>query len=111
VVFGHTHRPGPLPGDPESVWRCRGGTALWNTGSWVYDPGRVGAHDRGSPYWPGTLVTLEGSDPPRLHHLLETIPEGVGTARERGADARSRRRSAVRDQRGRRIVTVTGRSR
>jgi predicted phosphodiesterase len=80
VLFGHTHRAGPLPGDPEGVWRCRGGTALWNTGSWVYDPGRVGAHDRGSPYWPGTLVTLEGSDPPRLHHLLETIPEEVGTA-------------------------------
>jgi predicted phosphodiesterase len=80
VVFGHTHRAGPLPGDPESVWRCRGGTALWNTGSWVYDPGRVGAHGRGSPYWPGTLVTLEGSDPPQLHHLLETIPEEVGAA-------------------------------
>ena len=80
VLFGHTHRAGPLPGDPDSVWRCRGGTALWNTGSWVYDPGRVGAHGRSSPYWPGTLVTLEGSDRPRLHHLLETIPEGVATA-------------------------------
>jgi predicted phosphodiesterase len=80
VVFGHTHRAGPLPGDPESVWRCRGGTALWNTGSWVHDPGRVGAHGRSSPYWPGTMVTLEGSDPPRLHHLLETIPEEAGTA-------------------------------
>jgi predicted phosphodiesterase len=75
VLFGHTHRAGPLPGDPASFWRCRGGTALWNTGSWVYDRGRIGAHDRSSPYWPGTLVTLEGSDPPRLRHLLETIPE------------------------------------
>ena len=76
VLFGHTHRPGPLPGDPASSWRCRGGTALWNTGSWVYDPARIGAHGRSSPYWPGTLVTVEGSDPPRLHHLLESIPAG-----------------------------------
>jgi predicted phosphodiesterase len=75
VLFGHTHRAGPLPGDPASSWRSRGGTALWNTGSWVYDAGRVGAHGRNSPYWPGTLVTLEGSQPPRLHHLLETIPD------------------------------------
>jgi predicted phosphodiesterase len=85
VLFGHTHRAGPLPGDPASSWRCRNGTALWNTGSWVYDPGRV-AHDRSSPYWPGTLVTLEGSDPPRLQHLLGTIPEEVGTHEKTARD-------------------------
>jgi predicted phosphodiesterase len=85
VLFGHTHRAGPLPGDPAGSWRCRNGTALWNTGSWVYDPVRV-ANDRSSPYWPGTLVTLEGSDPPRLQHLLETIPEEVGTHEKTARD-------------------------
>jgi predicted phosphodiesterase len=79
VLFGHTHRAGPLPGDLPSVWRCRNGTSLWNTGNWVYDRSRV-AHDPASPYWPGTLVTLEGSGPPRLQRLLETIPEEVETA-------------------------------
>jgi hypothetical protein len=80
VLFGHTHRAGPLPGDPASLWRGRNGTALWNTGSWVYDPGRAGADDSSSPYWPGTLVTLEGSGPPRLHHLLQALPEFLRAA-------------------------------
>jgi predicted phosphodiesterase len=78
VLFGHTHRTGPLPGDPECCWRCRGGTALWNTGSWVYEPGYVGVQGSRSPYWPGTVVTLDGSAPPRVHRLLTTLPEGVG---------------------------------
>src|SRR5271165_3145860 len=36
VVFGHTHRAGPLPGDEEREWRGRGGARLVNAGSWTY---------------------------------------------------------------------------
>ena len=31
VVFGHTHRAGPFPGDDESEWRGRGGARLVNS--------------------------------------------------------------------------------
>jgi predicted phosphodiesterase len=78
VVFGHTHRAGPLPDDAPDLWRLAGGPALWNTGSWVYEPGYVGALGHRSPYWPGTMVTLEGSGAPRTQRLLPTLPEGVG---------------------------------
>jgi hypothetical protein len=70
VLFGHTHRTGPLPGDPVGAWRLPGGTALWNTGSWLYEPRTVGGAGSDSPYWPGTIVTLEGSAAPRLDRLL-----------------------------------------
>ncbi len=44
VVFGHTHRAGPLPGDREPEWRglqgAPGGSGarLVNAGCWVYAP-------------------------------------------------------------------------
>ena len=34
VIFGHTHRPGPLPGDDPADGASRG-TRLWNTGCWL----------------------------------------------------------------------------
>ena len=37
VVFGHTHRSGPLPDDDASEWRLAGGAQLTNTGCWVYE--------------------------------------------------------------------------
>ena len=75
VLFGHTHRTGPLAGDDSGPWRTAAGVALWNTGCWVYEPAFVGGgHDRASPYWPGTLTTIEGSGPPRLHRLLQDLP-------------------------------------
>ncbi len=38
VIFGHTHRSGPLPDDPQTEWRGRLGARLFNTGSWTYAP-------------------------------------------------------------------------
>ncbi len=32
VIFGHTHRRGPLQGEPGSDWQTRGGARLLNTG-------------------------------------------------------------------------------
>ena len=46
VIFGHTHRPGPLPGDEQAEWTTLSGTRLWNTGSLAlrervhHEPGR-----------------------------------------------------------------------
>jgi predicted phosphodiesterase len=70
VVFGHTHRRGPLPG--EAPWKA-GDIRLVNTGSWVYSPGLLGSTAADSPYWPGTIGILEGSRV-ELRHLLDDFP-------------------------------------
>ena len=69
VIFGHTHRPGPLPDDEQAEWTTLSGTRLWNTGSWLYE-GVFITSGRESPYWPGTVLTLEDSGPPRLDNAL-----------------------------------------
>lgn len=71
VIFGHTHRRGPLEG--ESGWRTDAGTRLWNTGSWVHLPTVLGRGASNSPYWPGTVALLDDSGPPRLEHLLDDL--------------------------------------
>ncbi len=53
VVFGHTHRAGPLPGDDRPEWRGTGGARLINTGCWTYDSYFLTAASGESPYWPG----------------------------------------------------------
>jgi hypothetical protein len=68
VVFGHTHRRGPMPGEAEWVAED---TRLWNTGSWVFTPTLVGTSARNSPYWPGTIALVDDAGPPRLVHLLD----------------------------------------
>jgi hypothetical protein len=70
VVFGHTHRAGPLPKDPVSEWRGRGGARLVNSGSWVYDAIFLSPAPGESPYWPGTCVLIEDSGAPVLKRLL-----------------------------------------
>ena len=72
VVFGHTHRAGPLPGDSESEWRGRGGARLVNCGCWTYDLVFLGRAAGETPYWPGScvLVDEDSSEPPRLKRLL-----------------------------------------
>jgi predicted phosphodiesterase len=70
VLFGHTHRRGPLPG--EAAWLA-GDTVLLNTGSWVHAPGLLGPDASSSPYWPGTIAVIEDDEPPRLEHLLESL--------------------------------------
>jgi hypothetical protein len=70
VVFGHTHRAGPLPDDAPGEWRGHAGARLVNAGSWTY--ARVFLRHAGpdSPYWPGTCVLVEDDRPPRLVRLL-----------------------------------------
>ena len=73
VVFGHTHRAGPLAGDLESEWRGRGGARLVNCGCWTYDLAFLSKTSGENPYWPGTCVIVEDAGPPtppRLERLL-----------------------------------------
>jgi predicted phosphodiesterase len=70
VIFGHTHRAGPLPGDDGEEWRTSGGTSLLNTGSWVHDRGWVGETPSG-PYRPGFCAVLGDGAAPQLLNLLD----------------------------------------
>lgn len=69
VIFGHTHRRGPIHG--ETGWRLADGTRLWNSGNWVYAPGLLGRTAKDSPYWPGTVIVLEDDRQPKLRQLLD----------------------------------------
>ena len=69
VIFGHTHRPGPLEDDEVAEWTTISGTRLWNSGSWLHEGAFVRA-GRKSPYWPGTVLTVEDEGPPRLENVL-----------------------------------------
>jgi hypothetical protein len=71
VIFGHTHRPGPLPADHPEEWIGRDGARLHNTGSWAYAPVFLRRTAAESPYWPGRCVLVEGSEPPRVLGLLD----------------------------------------
>ena len=70
VVFGHTHRPGPIGGDDNAAWRLPGGSQLHCTGSWTYSPGLCGPSFGQSIFWPGTVTWLEDEGPPRRRELL-----------------------------------------
>jgi hypothetical protein len=77
VVFGHTHRSGPFPGDDEREWNgpppspgCAPGARLVNVGCWTYDSIFLTGTPGESPYWPGTCVLVEDSGPPVLQRLL-----------------------------------------
>jgi predicted phosphodiesterase len=76
VVFGHTHRSGPLPGDDEREWNRppspggAPGARLVNAGCWTYDSIFLTRAPGASPYWPGTCVLVEDSGPPTLQRLL-----------------------------------------
>ena len=81
VIFGHTHRPGPLPGDELSEWRPGGasgtpgsGATLFNTGSWTYARVFLTPTPGESPYWPGSCVIVEDSGPPRVERMLQDHP-------------------------------------
>jgi hypothetical protein len=81
VVFGHTHRAGPLPGDDASEWTVRPGPAgpthggrsgarLVNVGCWTYDSIFLTRKRGESPYWPGTCALISDHGPPELRRLL-----------------------------------------
>ena len=73
VVFGHTHRTGPLPGDDLSEWRLPGGGRLWNTGSWYHERVFLGDGVRDNPYWPGSVAWIGDDGPPELENLLRDV--------------------------------------
>jgi predicted phosphodiesterase len=73
VIFGHTHRSGPHPGDSEG-WDLPGGGRLMNTGSWIHEPAFLGRSPRESPYWPGHVAMVPDEGPPVLLDLLDELP-------------------------------------
>jgi hypothetical protein len=73
VIFGHTHRAGPLPRDDRAEWRSPAGSQLLNTGSWVHEPGFLGDQPRESPYRPGFCAELGAEGAPELRNLLDEV--------------------------------------
>jgi hypothetical protein len=71
VIFGHTHRRGPLPADAGAEWRGPSGACLLNAGCWTYDNYFVTGKPGESPYWPGGSVLVEDDGPPLLRRLLD----------------------------------------
>jgi predicted phosphodiesterase len=67
VIFGHTHRSGPHPGD-------EGWGPLMNTGSWIHEPTFLGSSPKESPYWPGHVAIVPDSGPPELLSLVDELP-------------------------------------
>jgi predicted phosphodiesterase len=85
VIFGHTHRAGPLAADESTEWRNRGRGTLMNCGVWTWDSVFVAGTSPANPYWPGTVAVVEGAGPPRLERLLADrdeawIAEQLGAA-------------------------------
>ncbi|HEX2129427.1 MAG TPA: metallophosphoesterase, partial [Solirubrobacterales bacterium] len=70
VIFGHTHRRGPLRDEPG--WTV-GETRLWNTGSWVHTPSLLGRTASVSQYWRGTVAVVDDDGPPEMRNLLEGL--------------------------------------
>ena len=68
VVFGHTHRAGPLDGEDRAPWSA-GGALLHNAGCWVRDP-RIMERGRESPFYPGACVALDDGGAPEVRRLL-----------------------------------------
>ncbi len=77
VIFGHTHRAGPLPGDDAAEWCTLAGGRLINSGCWVSEPSFLGPEPHRSPYRVGFCVWVDDEGPPRLENLLDaTSPAG-----------------------------------
>jgi hypothetical protein len=70
VLWGHSHRSGPWPGDDLAEWTTSRGGRIVNAGSWVYQRHFLSPEPGRSPYWPGTAIVVEDSGPPRLVRLL-----------------------------------------
>jgi Calcineurin-like phosphoesterase len=77
VVFGHTHRAGPLAHDDKREWNRppavpggAPGARLVNVGCWTYDSIFLTDTPGESPYWPGTCALVEDDGPPVLKRLL-----------------------------------------
>lgn len=77
VVFGHTHRPGPLPGlDDPDLWRPSWAdrrVQVLNCGSWHYDIAHALTQEYHDTRWPGTLVMIPDDEPPYVLALLKDL--------------------------------------
>ena len=74
VIFGHTHRQGPLPGEEDDPgWRTPDGTHLWNTGSWFLESVLLGERRQESAYWPGGVTYVRDSGPPEPVNVLRDL--------------------------------------
>lgn len=73
VLFGHTHRAGPLPADDASEWIAPTGSSMLNTGSWVLERSFLGSDAGRSPYRPGFSATVSDrvGEGPVLRPLLD----------------------------------------
>lgn len=71
LVFGHTHRAGPLPGDDLREWRTELGASLVNSGCWVSEPSFLGPDPSRSPYRVGFAVWVSDDGPPELVNTLD----------------------------------------
>jgi len=74
VIFGHTHRAGPLPADDPFEWRVHGSaTQLHNPGSWVVEP-MLSTGNPDGPYHAGRAIVLDhDGSPPRLQRLISDL--------------------------------------
>jgi hypothetical protein len=77
VIFGHTHRAGPLPGDHLHEWRAATGARLHNAGCWMADTVFLRGSGPESPYWPGRALELDEAGPPRLVQVLDPARYGA----------------------------------
>jgi hypothetical protein len=73
VVFGHTHRAGPLGRDDRADWRAPTGAMMTNAGAWVHEPAALGDRPFESPYRAGFCVTVPEEGEPNLACLLDDI--------------------------------------
>lgn len=73
IVFGHTHRPGPLAHDAMLEWIGEREVRLVNAGSWCYSAVFLTARPGESPYWPGSAVLVEDDGPPEVVRLLQDV--------------------------------------
>jgi predicted phosphodiesterase len=78
VIFGHTHRAGPLPDDDPAEWVTSRGSRLINSGSWVHEPAFMGHGGSRSPYRTGFCVVVDADGPPRLLNLSDPDPPDLG---------------------------------
>jgi len=96
VVYGHTHRPGPLPADNPGDWRLPNGTRIYGTGCWTYTPGLCGPNARQSKFWPGVVTWVGDEGPPVRQELLhDHSREELAAAVLRTADAGRRAEASL----------------
>jgi hypothetical protein len=70
LIFGHTHRAGPLAGDDPAEWTAPTGARLVNCGCWTFEEFLLDSPSSENPYWPGSCILVEDDGPPRLERLL-----------------------------------------